>query len=81
VTGFRLVTPGPGFHFQIRVGNDPTALVNRPGAVFRARRIMRVDDLKPARGRFVLLWMTDVVPTSNGNRDTVAEFRILGHRG
>jgi eukaryotic-like serine/threonine-protein kinase len=81
VTGFRLVTPFPGFGFQIRVGNDPTALVNQPGPRFTARHIMRVDDLPAARGRVVLLWMTDVVPTDTGNRDTVAEFRILGHRG
>jgi hypothetical protein len=81
VTGFRLVTPDPGYRFQIRVGNSPAALENEPGSAFKARRNMRVDDLRPARGRFVLLWMTDVVPTPTGNRDTVAEFRILGRRG
>ena len=81
VTGFRLVTPFPGFDFQIRVGNDPTALVNQTGPRFTARKTMRVDDMPAAKGRVVLLWMTDVVPTDTGNRDTVAEFRILGHRG
>jgi hypothetical protein len=81
VTGFRLVTPFPGFGFQIRVGNDPTALVNQSGPRFTAQGTMRVDDLPTAKGRFVLLWMTDVAPTDTGNRDTVAEFRILGHRG
>jgi hypothetical protein len=81
VTGFRLMTPFPGYDFQIRVGSDPTVLETKPGPRFKAKRNMHVEDLQPARGRFVLLWMTDVVPTDTGNRATVAEFRILGHRG
>jgi eukaryotic-like serine/threonine-protein kinase len=80
VTGFRLLTPFPGFRFQIRVGNDPTALENAAGPSFIARRSMR-ESTPEARGQFVLLWMTDVVPTATGNRDTVAEFKVFGSRG
>jgi hypothetical protein len=37
--------------------------------------------IRPASGRYAMLWMTDVVPTDTGNRDTVAEFKVLGKRG
>jgi eukaryotic-like serine/threonine-protein kinase len=80
VTGFRLITPFPGYDFQVKVGGTRAALVNKPGPKFRALRNMR-EDIPPVTGRFVLLWINDVVPTDTGNRATVAEFRILGHRG
>ena len=80
VTGFRLITPFPGYHFQIRVGGNPTGLENKPGPAFTAQGHMH-GDITPLKGRFVLLWITDVVPTNSGNRATVAEFKVLGHRG
>ena len=80
VDGFKLVTPGPGFDFQVRVGDKPGRLVTQTGPAFKARHSMR-EAIPPATGRFVLLWMTDVVPTDTGNRDTVAELKILGTHG
>jgi serine/threonine-protein kinase len=80
VTGFRLITPFPGYHFQVRVGGNKTALVNKPGPRFTAEADMD-ESIPPRTGRFVLLWVTDVVPTDSGNRATVAEFKVLGHHG
>jgi hypothetical protein len=81
VTGFKLVTPHPGFDFEIRVGNDPQALRNHAGPSFTAKSTMRTS-MDAARGRYVLLWMTDVVPIGDGsNRDTVAEFKVFGSVG
>jgi eukaryotic-like serine/threonine-protein kinase len=81
VTGFKLLTPHPGFHFEIRVGNDPAALQDDAGPSFTAKSSMR-PSIPPAEGRYVLLWMTDVVPIGDGsNRDTVAEFKVLGSGG
>jgi hypothetical protein len=81
VTGFKLVTPHPGFDFEIRVGNDPAALQDHPGPSFTAKSSMR-PSIPPTEGRFVLLWMTDVVPIGDGsNRDTVAEFKVFGSGG
>jgi eukaryotic-like serine/threonine-protein kinase len=81
VTGFRLVTPHPGFDFEIRVGDDPQALESRPGPAFRAAAAMR-RSIPSASGRYVLLWMTDVVPVGDGsNRDVIGELRVVGDRG
>lgn len=80
VTEFRLATPAPGFDFEVRVGDDPGLLAETPGEAFTAEAATR-GTIAPVRGRFVLLWMTSVVPTGDGNRATVAEFRILGSDG
>jgi hypothetical protein len=80
VTGFKLTTPFPGFTFQVLVGNKPTSLEGGPGPMFTARKSMQ-EAIRPASGRYAMLWMTDVVPTDTGNRDTVAEFKVLGKRG
>ena len=62
------------------MGNKPESLEGGPGPTFTARASTR-EDIRPATGRYAVLWMKDVVPTSTGNRDTVAEFRVLGTRG
>jgi hypothetical protein len=81
VTGFKLVTPHPRFDFEIHVGNDPQALEGRPGPSFTAKSTMHAS-IPNAEGRYVLLWMTDVVPIGDGsNRDTIAEFKVFGTRG
>jgi serine/threonine-protein kinase len=80
VTGFRLVTPAPGFHFQVLVGNSPTDLEGGPGRTFTAKRSMR-QSIPEQTGRYVVLWMKDAVSAPGGYRDVVAEFRIFGTRG
>jgi hypothetical protein len=80
VKGFRLLTPSPGFHFQVLVGNRPTDLEGGPGRTFTAKRSMR-QSIPPKAGRYVVLWMKDAVPAPGGYRAIVAEFRIFGTRG
>jgi serine/threonine-protein kinase len=77
VTGFRLQTPYPGYRFTVVVGNDPAAMASDAEATFRATSDMR-ESIQPATGRYVLLWITTVVPTDDGNRVEVGEFRVVG---
>ena len=77
VTGFRLSTPSPGFHFAVAVGDDPATLPRAVGPTFAATGDLR-EAIEPAMGRYVLLWFTTVVPTSDGNRVVVSEFRVFG---
>jgi serine/threonine-protein kinase len=77
VTGFRLQTPYPKYRFTVVVGNDPAAMASAAQATFTATRDMR-ESIEPTTGRYVLLWMTTVVPTDDGNRAEVGEFRVVG---
>ncbi len=77
VTGFRLETPFPGYRFTVVVGDDPYAMARGARATFTASSDMR-GDITPATGRYVLLWFTSVVPTDDGNRAEVADFRVVG---
>jgi hypothetical protein len=82
VTGFRLQTPLEGWTFEIRVGNDLAALENATGPKFTATSpsTMR-ESIPPVRGRYVLVWITQVVPAPDGeNRAEVAEFTAVGSR-
>jgi hypothetical protein len=36
------------------------------------------ESIEPATGQYVLLWITTVVPTDDGNRAEVGEFRVVG---
>ena len=76
IGGIRLWTPSPGFSFSVRVGDDPDGLVEQEADETTASEQTRVQ-LGDARGRYVLLWMTSVVPTADGNRVEVAEVRVL----
>jgi serine/threonine protein kinase len=79
VSGFRVDTPAPGFRFSIVVGDDvATMLEDAPGAVsYTAPDADR--SLPPASGRYVLVWITSVVPIGDGsNRAEISEIRILG---
>jgi tRNA A-37 threonylcarbamoyl transferase component Bud32 len=77
VTGFRLQTPYPGYRFTVIVGDDPTAMAADARATFTATTEMR-ESIEPATGRYVLLWITSVVPTDDGNRAEVGEFGVVG---
>lgn len=81
VTGFRLETPAEGFAFSVLVGDDADALLGeaRGATVFTAPDTER--GLPPRTGRYVVVWITSVVPTADGaNRAEVADVRILGSR-
>ena len=75
ITGLRLWTPHPGYTFRIAIGDDPDSLVAGVGDAGIAASITRVP--LEATGRYVLVWITSVVPTGDGNRAEVAEVRIV----
>ena len=77
VVGFRLVTPHPGYAFAVAVGDDPQALVGSVGPTLVAEPETR-GSIPATEGRFVLLWITSVVDTGDGNRAEVAEFKVIG---
>ena len=75
VLGLRLWTPHPGFRFGVAVGDDPDALVDEVGGEVTATSLSRL----PVRGagRYVLVWITSVVPVDDGIRAEVAEVRVM----
>jgi serine/threonine protein kinase len=78
VTGFRLQTPDPGYLFSVVVGDgDWRGMVADARRTFTAADDMR-ESIEPATGRYVLLWITTVVHTDDGNRAEVGEFRVVG---
>jgi len=77
VTGFRLQTPYPGYRFTVVVGDDLTAMIAGARPTFTASTEMR-ESIGPATGRYVLLWITSVVPTDDGHRAEVGDFRVVG---
>ena len=77
VTGFRLETPHPGFSFTVAVGDDPTALADPGGARYVSSELTR-GAIEPTTGRYVMVWLTSVVPTGDGNRVEISEFKVLG---
>jgi serine/threonine-protein kinase len=77
VTGFRLQTPSPDYRFTVVVGDDPAVMVADARPTFTATSDMR-ESIEPATGKYVLLWITSVVPTDDGNRAEVGEFQVVG---
>jgi putative peptidoglycan lipid II flippase len=75
ILGLRLWTPHPGFRFRLAVGDDPDALVGDAGAEVTSTSLSRVS-LRGA-GRYVLVWITSVVPVDDGIRAEVAEVRVV----
>ena len=75
VLGVRLWTPHPGFRFRLAVGDDPDALIDETGGEVTSTSLSRV----PVRGagRYVLVWITSVVPVDDGIRAEVAEVRVV----
>lgn len=74
VTGFRLVALHPGFTFHLAVGEDPEVLVQELGEAFTAEA--ETEGAVSGSGRYVLVWITSVVPTEDDNRAEVAEFSV-----
>ena len=77
VTGFRLSSPHPGYTFELAVGDAPDLLPSSASGDFVAEASMRVT-IDPTEGRYVLLWVTSVVGTGDGNRAEVGEFQAVG---
>jgi hypothetical protein len=75
VLGLRLWTPHPGFRFRLSIGDDPEALVDEAGGEVTSTSLSRVS-LRGA-GRYVLVWITSVVPVDDGIRAEVAEVRVV----
>ena len=75
VLGLRLWTPHPGFRFGVAVGDDPEALVDEVGGEVTATSLSRVP--LGGAGRYVLVWITSVVPVDDGIRAEVAEVRAV----
>jgi hypothetical protein len=74
VVGFRLSAPHAGYEFHLAVGDDPAALVEAIGAAHVAEA--ETEGQLPGTGRYVLVWITTVVPTPDGNRAEIAEFSV-----
>lgn len=75
ITGFRLSAPNPGYLFHVAVGDEPDALVEAVGEPHVAGRDTR--GALEGTGRYVLVWITTVVPAGDGIRAEVAEFRVV----
>ena len=75
VEGLRLSTPYPGFTFGVAVGDDPNTLVEGVGDTVTSTASTRVR--LRGTGRYVLVWITSVVPVDDGARAEVAEVRVL----
>ena len=75
VDGLRLSTPYPGFTFGVAVGDDPSALVGDVGDTVTSTAWTRVR--LEGTGRYVLVWITSVVPVDDGTRAEVAELRAV----
>jgi serine/threonine-protein kinase len=75
VVGFRMSTPAPGFAFRIAVGDDPATLLQGLGATYTSAP--ETTGSLAAAGRYVLVWITTVVPVSDGNRAEVSEFEVV----
>jgi hypothetical protein len=75
VLGLRLWTPHPGFRFRLAVGDDPDALADEAGSEVTSTSLSRVS-LRGA-GRYLLVWITSVVPVDDGIRAEVAEVRVV----
>jgi hypothetical protein len=75
VLGFRLSTPHPGYAFQLAVGEDPEALLDALGPSVTAAEHTRVP--LEETGRYVLVWITSVVPTGDGNRAEIGEAEVV----
>jgi hypothetical protein len=75
VQGLRLWTPHPGFTFRVAIGDDPDALVDEVGLEVTSTALSRVA--LHGTGRYVLVWITSVVPVDDGIRAEVGEVRVL----
>ncbi len=78
VTKFRLAPAAPGYDFRVAVGDDPGAMARAGGRSYRAGGVTR-ERIRPADGRYVLIWITSVVPMPDGtHRASIREVTVEG---
>jgi serine/threonine-protein kinase len=75
VTAFRLIAPNAGYVFHTAVGDDPESLLGGVGSPNVAESDTRGELV--GEGRYVLIWITTVVPAGDGIRAEIAEFRAV----
>ena len=75
VTSFRLIAPNAGYVFHTAVGDDPESLLGEVGSPNVAESDTRGELV--GEGRYVLVWITTVVPAEDGIRAEIAEFRAV----
>lgn len=75
VTAFRLIAPNAGYVFHTAVGDDPESLLGEVGSPNVAESDTRGELV--GEGRYVLVWITTVVPAEDGIRAEIAEFRAV----
>jgi putative peptidoglycan lipid II flippase len=75
VVGFVLSTPHPGFVFHVAVGDDPDGMLDQIGGPLTADAQTRAA--LEGTGRYVLVWITTVVPVTDGNRAEISEFLVV----
>jgi putative peptidoglycan lipid II flippase len=75
VTAFRLIAPNAGYVFHTAVGDDPESLLGGVGSPNVAESDTRGE--LAGEGRYVLVWITTVVPVEDGIRAEIAEFRAV----
>jgi hypothetical protein len=75
VLELRLSTPHPGYAFHLAVGDDPEELIDAIGPPVTAAERTRVP--LEGTGRYVLVWITSVVPTDDGNRAEIGEAEVV----
>jgi Protein kinase domain len=75
VLAFRLIAPNAGYVFHTAVGDEPESLLGGVGSPNVAESDTRGELV--GEGRYVLVWITTVVPVDDGIRAEIAEFRAV----
>jgi hypothetical protein len=79
VSEVRVVTPVDGFHFEIGIGNSAAEARAAASGSYAAGRTDRIS--VDGTGRYLLVWCTTVVPTSDGgHRAAISEVEVAGPR-
>jgi hypothetical protein len=82
IAGVTLTTSTPGIKVEVRTGEDPDADLDSY-AVGATGTVDGTTDLtfdKPAKGRFLLVWVTGLVPSEGGFQGDLAEVVVHAAR-
>jgi hypothetical protein len=82
IAGVTLTTSTPGIKVEVRTGEDPAADLDSY-AVGATGTVDGTTDLtfdKPAKGRFLLVWVTGLVPSEGGFQGDLAEVVVHAAR-
>lgn len=86
IIGIDLRTPVPGWRFELYGGDDPGSVEDplpaRDGTASFVAEGETALELEPARHRYVLVWVTELVPAPDGRfRAQIAEVHLLPPSG